>query len=74
MNMRSKLSLIGVPIVMIIGYVISLSFEWLFPVLTFGAAGLYIFLFAPFHKMIRYVFLLIFLINLLSSIVLYFNI
>ncbi|MFC9277379.1 DUF5970 family protein, partial [Bacillus spizizenii] len=45
--MRSKLSLIGVPIVMIIGYIISLSFEWLFPVLTFGVAGLYLFIFAP---------------------------
>ena len=70
--MRSKLSLIGVPIVMIIGYIISLSFEWLFRVLTFGVAGLYLFIFAPIHnKLIRYFFLFVFLINLLSSVALY---
>ena len=70
--MRSKLSLIGVPIVMIIGYIISLSFEWLFPVLTFGVAGLYLFIFGPIHnKLIRYFFLFVFLINLLSSVALY---
>ena len=58
-HMRSKLSLIGVPIVMIIGYIISLSFEWLFPVLTFGVAGLYLFIFAPVqNKFIRYIFCL----------------
>ncbi|MDQ8056684.1 DUF5970 family protein [Bacillus velezensis] len=73
--MRSKLSLIGVPIVMIIGYIISLSFEWLFPVLTFGVAGLYLFIFAPVqNKFIRYIFLLIFVINLLASAALYFGI
>ncbi|WP_416655483.1 DUF5970 family protein [Bacillus amyloliquefaciens] len=72
--MRSKLSLIGVPIVMIIGYFISLSFEWLFPVLTFGAAGLYLFIFAPVNKFIRYIFLFIFVINLLASAALYFGI
>nr|WGD88085.1 DUF5970 family protein [Bacillus subtilis] len=73
--MRSKLSLIGVPIVMIIGYIISLSFEWLFPVLTFGAAGLYIFIFAPIqNRFVRYFFLFVFLINLLASLALYFRI
>ncbi|MGX9290935.1 DUF5970 family protein [Bacillus sp. A015] len=70
--MKSKYYLFGLPILMGFGIILSMSNDFLFPVLTFGAVGLYLFIFTPIrNRWIKYFFLFIFILNLLASIGLY---
>ncbi|AHD07378.1 DUF5970 family protein [Paenibacillus larvae] len=74
-NFKHHVYLVGIPVILFVGYLISLTCEFLLPLLTFGLAGLYLFVFAPVqNKIAKSLFLLIFILNLLGSIALYLNI
>ncbi|MDI0274156.1 DUF5970 family protein [Bacillus safensis] len=77
--MKSKnggyLYLLWLPVLMGIGYGISLLVPFLQPVLTLGIAGLYIFMFGDFQvRQVRYIFMFVFLINVLFSVMLFLGI
>ncbi|WAT80502.1 DUF5970 family protein [Bacillus safensis] len=77
--MKSKnggyLYLLWLPVLMGIGYGISLLVPFLQPVLTLGIAGLYIFIFGDFQvRQVRYIFMFVFLINVLFSVMLFLGI
>ncbi|WP_445661823.1 DUF5970 family protein [Bacillus sp. FSL K6-0268] len=68
------------PIVLFIGVLLGNSYNYLFPVATFGLASIYIAIFLPkikplgkSKKIIIPLLFLVFLINLFSSILLYFK-
>ncbi|WP_353854292.1 DUF5970 family protein [Bacillus sp. Bos-x628] len=72
--MKSTNYLLGVPVILAMGCLVSMSHDFLFPVLTFGLVGLYLFIFSSVqNKWVNYFFLLIFVLNLLASIALYFD-
>ncbi|MER0141120.1 DUF5970 family protein [Bacillus safensis subsp. safensis] len=77
--MKSKnggyLYLLWLPVLMGIGYGISLLVPFLQPVLTLGIASLYIFMFGDFQvRQVRYIFMFVFLINVLFSVMLFLGI
>ncbi|MBG9816007.1 MULTISPECIES: DUF5970 family protein [Bacillus] len=77
--MKSKnggyLYLLWLPVLMGAGYGISLLVSFLQPVLTLGIAGLYIFIFGDFQvRQVRYIFMFVFLINVLFSVMLFLGI
>ncbi|MBQ4814785.1 DUF5970 family protein [Bacillus pumilus] len=77
--MKSKnggyLYLLLLPIIIGAGYGISLLVPFLQPVLTLGIAGLYIFIFGDFQvRQVRYIFMFVFLINVLFSVMLFLGI
>lgn len=45
-NFKHHVYLVGIPVILFVGYLISLTCEFLLPLLTFGLAGLYLFVFA----------------------------
>ncbi|MFL0448997.1 DUF5970 family protein [Bacillus altitudinis] len=77
--MKSKnggyLYLLWLPVIIGAGYGISLFVSFLQPVLTLGIAGLYIFMFGDFQvRQVRYIFMFVFLINVLFSLMLFLDI
>ncbi|MED4311191.1 DUF5970 family protein [Heyndrickxia coagulans] len=67
------LYLIGIPLVLAFGLIISHYYPFLLPVSTFGLFGLYMFLFSPFKKIFaRILFIIVFIVNLIGSVLLYF--
>ncbi|MED2697040.1 DUF5970 family protein [Bacillus thuringiensis] len=75
-----KIFYISFPIVLLIGIFLGNSYNYLFPVSTFGLAAIYIAIFLPkitqlgkSKKIIISFLFLVFLINLFSSILLYFK-
>ncbi|MBR0620445.1 DUF5970 family protein [Bacillus pumilus] len=77
--MKSKnggyLYLLWLPVIMAAGYGISLLVPFLQPVLTLGVAGLYLFIFGDFQvRQVRYIFMFVFLINVLFSVMLFLGI
>ncbi|PRS63933.1 DUF5970 family protein [Bacillus pumilus] len=77
--MKSKnggyLYLLWLPVIMGVGYGISLLVPFLQPVLTLGIAGLYLFMFGDFQvRQVRYIFMFVFLINVLFSVMLFLGI
>ncbi|CAI7726310.1 MULTISPECIES: DUF5970 family protein [Bacillus] len=77
--MKSKnggyLYLLWLPVIIGAGYGISLFVLFLQPVLTLGIAGLYIFIFGDFQvRQVRYIFMFVFLINVLFSVMLFLDI
>ncbi|MCM3061680.1 DUF5970 family protein [Bacillus altitudinis] len=77
--MKSKnggyLYLLWLPVIIGAGYGSSLFVPFLQPVLTLGIAGLYIFIFGDFQvRQVRYIFMFVFLINVLFSVMLFLDI
>ncbi|WP_353854293.1 DUF5970 family protein [Bacillus sp. Bos-x628] len=71
----SYLYLLWLPIMIGAGYGISLFVPFLQPVLTLGIAGLYIFIFGVFQvRQVKYIFMFVFLINVLFSVMLFLDI
>ncbi|MFJ5964248.1 DUF5970 family protein [Bacillus sp. NPDC093026] len=71
----SYLYLLWLPIMIGAGYGISLFVPFLQPVLTLGIAGLYIFIFGDFQvRQVKYIFMFVFLINVLFSVMLFLDI
>ncbi|MEW6978900.1 DUF5970 family protein [Bacillus pumilus] len=67
----SYLYLLWLPVIIGAGYGISLFVPFLQPVLTLGIAGLFIFIFGDFQvRQVRYIFMFVFLINVLFSVML----
>ncbi|MGE6630400.1 DUF5970 family protein [Bacillus sp. NPDC077027] len=71
----SYLYLLWLPVIMGVGYGISLLVPFLQPVLTLGIAGLYIFIFGDIQvRQVKYIFMFVFLINVLFSLILFLDI